>query len=269
MRSLCNVRWLSLFAGLTVGAACADEAPALALAKLVADRPANEGRVGTMHFQLQTASGSVREREALMIHSEVGDVERIAIYFTAPAMIEETAFLTFGHDAGPDENWLYLPATDRVRRLPATDRGDYFMGTDMTFGDVSDDFSFGLADWEFATGTQEVRDGIPYPVLLGRAKTPDLGQEMGYAGFRALIDPESAFPIWVEYQDTEGEPLKQVTVEEVRPVGGAPTAMRFVIENLQTGHATRVHFTNMRYRPALDEAVFDPDALAYGIPDVD
>jgi hypothetical protein len=244
-------------------------AEAMALATLVAERPANEGRAGTMHFQLSNSSGRVREREALMVHSETSGTERIAIFFSAPAMIEETAFLSFNHDAREDENWLYLPATERVRRLPVSDRGDYFLGTDLTYGDIKDNFKFGLEDWSFSVDGEVVVHGKSYPVLTGTAKTPETGIEMGYAAFRAHIDTETAFPVWIEYTDTDGDPLKRVEVLDIQPVGGAQTALHFRAENLQTGHQTDIRFTGMRHVPGLDESIFDPDAMAYGIPDVD
>ena len=45
--------------------------------------------------------------------------------------------------------------------------------------------------------------------------------------------------------------------------------MSFEISNVQSEHTTRVHFTDMRYVPELDESLFDPESLAFGVPDVD
>lgn len=254
-------------------AALADSEPAsasdpMALAMLVAERPANEGRAGTMHFTLTSSSGRVREREALMVHSDIGETERIAIFFTAPAMIEETAFLSFNHDARDDENWLFLPVTDKVRRLPSSDRGDYFLGTDLTYGDIKDNFKFAPEDWTFGTDGTDTLAGETHPVLTGRSKTPEIGMEMGYSGFRALIDVETGFPVVIDYTDTDGEPLKRVQVLQTGQVGGAQTALHFMAENLQTGHHTEVRFSDMRHVPDLDQSIFDPDAMSYGVPDV-
>ena len=222
-----------------------------------------------MHFRLENDAGSVRERTALMLHSDRDNVERIAIFFTEPAMIEETAFLSLNASTEPDENWLYLPATDRVRRLPASDRGDYFMGTDLTYGDIRDNFKFDLGDWQFnAPGPGDASEG-EHAVLTGTARTPALAREMGYASFRARIDTTTAFPVWIEYTDRDGELLKRVEVFEIGKVGDADTAMRFCVTNLQTGHRTDVHFTDMRHVPDVDDSLFEPEALAYGLPEVD
>ena len=244
----------------------ADDSAATDLARSIAERPANEGRVGTMNFRLVNADGAVRERSARMFHSDRDETVRIAIFFEAPAMIAETAFLSFDHAVSEDENWLYLPATDRVRRLPTSERGAWFMGTDLTYGDVKDNFKFGLEDWNFTLDAPETVDGKSYPVLVGTVRSPEIGMEIGYASFRARVDEASRFPVEIDFTDTDGDPLKTVRVERVEQVGGAWTAMRFTIDNLQTGHRTEVEFTGMTYVPDLDPHVFDPDGLAYGVP---
>lgn len=246
----------------------AASADVTSLAKLVEDRAANKGRVGNMHFELENKSGRVRKRTALMVHAAEGAVERIAIFFTKPSMIENTAFLSHNHSTKADQNWLYLPATDRVRRLPASERGDYFMGTDFTFGDLQDNFKFYSEDWKFTEASRGSIGGKSYPMLKGVAASGKKAREMGYSSFRALIDTNSAFPVWIEFADEDGDPLKRVRVYETRVIGGAHTAMRFSVHNLQTGHTTRVHFTNMRYVPKLKRSVFEPAALSYGVPSV-
>jgi hypothetical protein len=240
----------------------------LELATAVFDRPANEGRVGEMNFVMTNARGQTRERVALMAHGETDALTRIAIYFEAPAAIEGTAFLTHDHEEGSDEAWLYLPATDRTRRLPASERGDYFMGTDITYGDIKDNFRFDPADWTFALDGTSDRDGEALPVLTGTARSDEIAAELGYSAFSAVIDTETLFPVEVQFADTEGEPLKTIRVEETGLIGGAWTALRFSVENLQTGHRTEVFFEDMRHVPDIGDHAFDPDAMAYGVPDI-
>lgn len=254
---------------LTCAAGAAAEPPADALARLVFERPANEGRVGTMHFTLKNAAGATREREAMMIHAETGETTRIGIFFAAPAMIADTAFLSYDHAAGDDENWLFLPATERVRRLPASDRGDYFLGTDLTYGDIKDNFKFDPADWTFAHAGTATHGERELPVLEGTARSATIAKSLGYGAFRAVIDTDTRFPVQIDYTDDAGEPLKRVEVTRFQQVGGAWTAMAFSVRNLQTGHRTDVHFSDMRHEPALDRGVLHPDALADGVPRLD
>ncbi|MFN7055643.1 outer membrane lipoprotein-sorting protein [Hyphomonas sp.] len=239
---------------------------AFSLARAIAERPANEGRVGDMVFELTTSNGAVRNRRALMIHSDTNDLTRIGIFFKAPAAIADTAFLSHEPSGSAGENWLYLPATDRVRRLPSSERGSYFMGTDLTYGDIKDNFRFSLDDWDFSGGAADTATGLLQ--LSGTVRTPDIGKELGYSRFSALIDPKTLFPVKVLYADTAGAPLKEVEILEQQQVGGAWTAMRFHVRNLQTGHTTKVHFENMRHIPALDDRFLTSTQLARGVPTI-
>lgn len=235
------------------------------LAEQVYHRPANSGRVGTMHFRLVNERGAVRERTALMAHAEREEDVRVAIFFTRPAAIRDTAFLSHDRHAQEDQNWLFLPATERVRRLPASERGDYFMGTDLSYGDIRDDFKFNPEDWEFEAG-EPTPEGL---ALSGIARSDALAREMGYGAFEAVIDPDTLFPVHIRFDDHDGDPLKVVEVQEQGLVGGAWTVLRFSVQNLQRGHRTEIHFTDMRHVPGLSETVFNPSRLAFGVPRID
>lgn len=245
-----------------------EESQANEIAKIIANRKANEGRVGEMHFLLINSAKKVRKRQALMIHSDSDSTERIAIFFERPASISDTAFLSFNHKNKEDENWLYLPATERIRRLPASDRGDYFLGTDLTYGDIQDNFKFNLNDWEFSLLINSCTEFDNTPKLFGKAKSEKIREETGYQSFTACVDLETAFPIWIEYTDKDGDPLKVVQVSQIDIIGDAHTAIEFSVENLQTGHQTHVQFKNMRYVPTLHTDIFEPDSLAFGVPNL-
>ena len=190
-----------------------------------------------------------------------------SIHFTAPAAIRDTGFLSHNADKGPDQSWLYLPATDRVRRLPASDRADYFMGTDLTYGDLQDNFKFALDDWSFTSTSAKEQDGRSFLALTGEA-AGDARQLMGYSSFNALVDPATLFPIFVVYSDVDGDPLKKVEILRQEKVDGVWTATHFTIENLQTGHFTEVVLRNMRAVPDLDMSRLESSALDMGAPDL-
>ncbi|MEL6363953.1 MAG: outer membrane lipoprotein-sorting protein [Pseudomonadota bacterium] len=239
------------------------------LAKRIATREANEGRAGIMNFSMRNAKGRERRRSAVMLHSDRGTAIKIAIFFIEPAAIRDTAFLSHDYNDGPDQSWLFLPATDRVRRLPSSDQRDYFMGTDLTYGDVKNDFKFDLSDWTFdevARSTVGEPSGL---VLTGRAASPAAAKDMGYGAFRALVDPDTLFPVEIDYYDENGALLKEVRVLDQQRVGGAWTAMRFTAANVQTGHQTEVIFEDMRYAPELTDRALSPETLVDGPPRLD
>lgn len=240
-----------------------------ALAIRVNDRVANEGRTGTMHFVLTNKRGHQRKRTAQIFHADVNNETNVAIYFTAPSAIQDTAFLSLDRTkAEQDENWLFLPATERVRRLPVSERGDYFMGTDLTYGDIKDNFKFPAEDWTFAACSDSERPNPDQPCLAGKTASEKVASELGYSRFVASIDPKTWFPSVVRYFDLRDRALKEVEVERQDLIGGAWTAMAFTLKNLQTNHSTSVSFTDMEYRPNLPPIVFTTDSLEFGAPDL-
>lgn len=238
----------------------------LALGQMIHARPASSGRVGTMNFRLINKRDRIRERAALMAHSEIEGTTRVAIYFSSPASIQNTVFLSHEHVDQDDDSWLYLPATERVRRLPASERADPFMGTDLSYGDIRDNFRFPIEHWQFRAGGRVEENGHELRILQGRARSDESAREMGYGRFEARIDETSLFPIQIEYFDIHDQALKQVTVSRIGQVGEAWTALAFEVQNHQTGHRTEVFFEDMRFVPGLSERVFQPTALADGLP---
>jgi hypothetical protein len=234
-------------------------APALSgdeVARLINGRPNGDLRTGEITFEILDARGRSRQRTAKLAVGAMDDSHRIVLAFTKPSTIRETAFLSHNHDNPElaDETWLFLPATDLVRRMPESDLADSFMGTELSFGDVADDFKFGLDDYSFAAA--EGAGGAL--ILKGVASSPAKARELGYSSFSATVDPSTWFPIEITFTDTRNEPLKTITVEEVSEVGASFSAVKFRIENIQTGKKTNVTVKDLEPAPDLAERTFDP-----------
>jgi hypothetical protein len=264
--SLVLVSPLSALPALADDPVRAEDPEARALAERIAARPDSESRVGVMHFTLINKSGKQRERVAEVAHSDLERTERLLIHFTAPSSIQGTSFITHTHDQQADESWLYLPATERVRRIPASQRADYFLGTDLSYGDIQDNFSFGLEDWVFELLAPVQRDGREWPVLRGHARDDEAADDLGYASFTAVIDLETLFPVEIDYTDPDGVPLKRVEVLQQERIEGIWTATRFTVVNHRKRHRTEVQFSDLRHVPAIRADVFDAESLAFGAP---
>ncbi|MBV1920171.1 MAG: MMPL family transporter, partial [Pseudomonadales bacterium] len=75
--------------------------------------------------------GKKRVRETIGYRKYFGKEKRTILFYKKPTNVKGTAFLTFDYPetAKDDDQWLYLPALRKVRRISAADRGDYFLGT--------------------------------------------------------------------------------------------------------------------------------------------
>src|SRR5690554_659202 len=80
---------------------------------------------------LRTASGNTTVREIRVKSLEVkDDGDKNLMVFEEPKDVQGTAFLSYSHIAGPDDQWIYLPALKRVKRIASRTKSGSFMGRD-------------------------------------------------------------------------------------------------------------------------------------------
>ena len=65
------------------------------------------------------------------------DGDKSLIIFDSPRDIQGTAFLSFTHKSGPDDQWLYLPALKRVKRIASNNKSGPFMGSEFAYEDIA------------------------------------------------------------------------------------------------------------------------------------
>ncbi len=66
-----------------------------------------------------------------------GDGDKSLTIFDNPRDVKGTAFLTFSHKQGDDDQWLYLPALKRVKRISARNKSGSFVGSEFAYEDIS------------------------------------------------------------------------------------------------------------------------------------
>ena len=85
----------------------------------------------TLVMTLRNKQGDETDRENRMRTMEVmGDGDKSLIIFDTPADVKGTAFLMHTHALKNDDQWLYLPALKRVKRVSSSNKSGPFMGSD-------------------------------------------------------------------------------------------------------------------------------------------
>lgn len=211
--------------------------------------------------------GGTREQVARAVRKNVADGRRMAIFYEAPANIRGTSFLVFDYrDAGvADDQWLYLPALRKVRRVPASDRGDYFLGTDLTFDEVRNDNRVTLTDWNFRFVGNDSIDGTSCTVIEGVAIDERIARELGYGRARWCVDITTLIARRIEYWDRAGAPLKTVTNSHVTQIDSIWSALRVQVTNHKTGHRTDIEFRDARFDTPLHDSLFTQQQMERGL----
>ncbi len=65
-----------------------------------------------------------------------GDGDRSLTIFDTPRDVAGTALLTYTHALTPDDQWLYLPALKRVKRIASANKSGPFVGSEFAYEDL-------------------------------------------------------------------------------------------------------------------------------------
>lgn len=109
----------------------------------VYDRDDGDNAVMEMEMILIDKQGQERNRTVKSWRRDAGankqDHESI-MFFLAPADVKDTGFLTYDFDDADkdDDQWLYLPALKKTKRIASSDKSSSFMGTDFTYADMTE-----------------------------------------------------------------------------------------------------------------------------------
>ena len=186
------------------------------------------------------------------------DLQRAVIVFHRPASVQGTRFLLVENQNRDDDQWIYLPALQRVRRIAASEGGQSFMGTDYTYDDLKtrqvDDDTHSLL-------REETLDGFDCYVVQSVPK--DLGNAQ-YSKRIQWVDRQSWVPVKMELYDKDGTLEKVNRVEELKKVQDYWTPMKSIMENVQSGHATTITIQKILYNENLPQGMFSTRFLETG-----
>ena len=272
MKSNRTHRTAAIAVALMVGAAAVGAAQSLTgreIAERVDSRPSGNSTHALVQMQLIDAAGAIGERVVEMYGAKDADgLTRSMIIFHHPASVAGTRFLTVENQGRDDDQWIYLPALRRVRRIAASEGSGSFMGTDFTYDDLK---SREIDNYEY----RYLRDDtVPLQTggqRLNRAvhvveATPKPGTTSQYARIVEFVDPISWTPIRIELYDARGELVKVNTMDRLENVQGYWTVINNTMQNARTGHRTVLNIQRFEYDKQLPAGLFTQNFLQTGRP---
>jgi len=118
----------------------AQDLSGLEVIQKVYDRPTGNDMTGNLIMTIENSRGNQRVRKIKQFVKTVKNGEKKIMYFLSPADVKNTSFMTWSYDdaSKSDDQWIYLPALKKVKRISSDSKGDYFMGSDFTYDDLGD-----------------------------------------------------------------------------------------------------------------------------------
>ncbi len=210
--------------------------------------------------------GKVRKRETINYRKYFGEEKRTVLFYTSPSNVKGTGFLTYDYPSveTDDDQWLYLPALRKVRRISASDRGDYFLGTDFTYEDIKQSGKVDKRDYDFSLLGEDVFDGVASYRIEAVPKNEKIAKELGYGKLSIWVNKSNWVILKIDYWDKKGKSLKTYTADEIVKIEGVWTRQVMEVKNHITGHYSRFEFKDVDYSTPVNDKKFAVQALNRG-----
>jgi len=205
---------------------------------------------------LRNKKGRESIREIRVKNLEViGDGDKGLTVFDQPRDVKGTAFLTYSHALVPDEQWIFLPALKRVKRISSSNKSGPFMGSEFAYEDIS---SFEVDKYSYLYLRDEVLDGQDCFVL----ETRPLYKHSGYTRSILWIDKDEYRLQKIDFYDRKDSLLKiQRFTDYQQYLGQYWRAHTMTMENQQNGKSTVLTWSNFAFQTGLTDQDFKKNDL--------
>ena len=209
-------------------------------------------------MELRNKNGQVSKRALELRILEVisADANDLSIaIFEQPRDVAGTAFLTHPRVLESDDQWIYLPALKRTKRISSKNQSGPFMGSEFAYEDMSaphvDRFTYSLL-------REEDLEGAPCWVVERRP----LYENSGYTRQVMWVDQEEYRQLRIDYFDRKDELLKTLELRGYRQYDQYWRSHEQLMTNHRTGKSTLLSFHPFEFKRGLKEGDFQPAVLA-------
>jgi outer membrane lipoprotein-sorting protein len=205
----------------------------------------------TMEMVLRNKRGQESKRELEIRTLEVkDDGDKSLTVFHTPRDVRGTALLTFSHGVEPDDQWLYLPALRRVKRIASNNQSGSFMGSEFAYEDLS---SQEVEKYTYKYIKDEKIEGVDcflveqYPVR----------KDSGYSRLQTWLDKDEYRVRKIDFYDRKGALLKTLTSSDYKQyLGKHWRAHKMNMVNHQTAKSTELIWSAFEFKTGLKDDDF-------------
>jgi outer membrane lipoprotein-sorting protein len=247
---------LALAFGISFAAPVTANAPADKGFEIAARSDRSDVGFGDSRVELQmilrNAAGQESTRSLKIATLEKADEsvgDKSLVLFDTPRDIEGTALLSHARILEPDDQWLFLPALKRVKRIASSNKSGPFVGSEFAFEDFT---AIELNKFDYRYLGTEACGALQCDVLERLPKY----ENSGYSKQVSYVDQQVFQIRKVEFYDRRGDLLKVLELDDYRQYdNGVWRAHRLTMENLQTNKRTDLVYQDY----AFDVGISDRD----------
>ena len=248
------------------GTLIADDARARAIMTKVDNREDGKTVEQDMLMILIDKNGKKRIRDLKSYSKDFGEDEHRTLFFKSPAKIKNTAFLTFDYDKASkdDDQWLYLPALKKVKRIPSTDKSSSFMGSDFSYFDMTDR---DLEDYNFKILKEIKVRGHDAWMIESKPRNKKIVRESGYTKTIAIVRKDNYMVVRAINFTRDGK-KKYLDLKKIHKQQGIWMVDEMTMttkKSKRTLHKTILKFDHIKLNKSINNSVFTTRRLEQGL----
>ena len=225
----------------------------------VYNRPAGDDQTSDLTMTLINKNGDQRVRKIKQFTKDLGEVEKSIMFFLSPADVKNTSFMNWTYDSDQsDDQWIYLPALKKTKRISSDSKSDYFMGSDFTYDDLGDRK---LEDDTHKLLREETLDGKECYVVESVSNDEDYM----YSKTAVWVNKSNFIGVQKEFYDEDEDLLKVLTIKEVEEISGIWVITNSEMKNVQKNHRTTIILSNIQINSGISESKFSERMMMRGI----
>jgi len=248
----------------------ADDPQARAIMEKVDVRDDGDNQTSDMQMILIDKGGKERLRRIATFKKDKDDDTYRLMFFIQPADVKDTAFLTYDYDKPEkdDDQWLYLPALRKTKRIATSDKSGSFMGSDLNYADMT---SRDLEDYDFSfyeKGKESEVRGEKVWVIWSIPRSKKVIDETGYKKSLLFVRPDIDMVVRAIHWVKDGGYLKYVDMRKLEQIDGIWTATDTLVtkkKGKDTVHKTILTIDNLKFNQDLNFDLFTIRRMEKGL----
>ncbi|MEW5733865.1 MAG: outer membrane lipoprotein-sorting protein [Thermodesulfobacteriota bacterium] len=242
------------------------EAQAREIMQKVHDRDDGKTAVMEQEMILIDKKGGQRVRRIKSYGKDFGKDSYSIMFFLEPADVRDTSFLTYDYDQEDkdDDQWLYLPALKKVKRIASKDKDGSFMGSDFTYGDMT---KRELSKFTYKILQEDTVNGQKCWVIEATPINDDVVDEYGYTKSIVWVRQDNFVVIRAKFWEKSGGKVKYMDMPKLELIKGIWTPMEITMTTKKgnnTEHATVLKTLSVTYDVDLPDSDFSTTRMEKG-----
>ncbi|OPX27531.1 MAG: hypothetical protein B1H07_00975 [Campylobacteraceae bacterium 4484_166] len=186
---------------------------------------------------------TIRKLKSYILEGKDGD--KSLLEFLTPADVKGTKMLTYEHIDKDDDQWLYLPALKRAKRIASSNKSGSFMGSEFSYEDTAN------SSWEKFKYKDTLEDVVLDGVKCYKGERYPIDKNSGYTKQITWVDKDSYLIKRIDYFDRKNELLKTAIFSDWKKIDGIYLMGKIHMTNLQNKKQTILKWSDRQIKVGL------------------